>query len=98
METGREKVLLVEQLQPDWLRPSQLKLYRLFVSLLLVLFVGILIGLPSGWAIGYERAASASVLGRLGHFNFSSMLLMTFFCGGIVSVGFAVSKSWAFGV
>jgi hypothetical protein len=63
-----------------------------------VVVLWVAIGLPSGWAIGVERAGSAPILTRLLHFHFRSMILMTLSSGGIIALGFALSKTWGFGI
>lgn len=97
MESG-SKLLLVEQLQPDWLTLPCRRLYVALVSLLLILFIFLLVGLPSGWAIGYELARSEQGLARLWSFNFQCLLMVTLCCGGIIAAGFMLTKSWGFGI
>lgn len=107
MERGDSKLFLVDQLQPSpvWLSPSERWLYRLLVAVFLLLFVWVLICLPAGWALGYERATSAVVLGSptpplgeaLWHFDVSGMFKVLLSCGGIVAAGFMLFKGRGFG-
>lgn len=99
IEEGHSNLIFVEQLQPDraWIGRGGYLLYVAFVALLLVLFIGVLVGLPAGWAIGYELAGPGPLTERLMHFNFKCMLLTTLFCGMILAAGFALTKSWGFG-
>jgi len=98
MEDGDSKILLVEQLQPDWLPRSCRWQYVAFVSLLLLLFLLVVIGLPAGWALGYEWAPPSPILNRLWHFDSWTMIVMTLCSGGIIALGFAISKTWGFGI
>jgi hypothetical protein len=100
IEEGNSNLIFVEQLQPDraWLGRSGYLLYVAFVALLLLLFIGVLVGIPAGWAIGYELAAPGPLAERLMHFDFECMLLTTLCCGTIMIAGFTLTKSWGFGV
>ncbi|MBD0369630.1 MAG: TIR domain-containing protein [Pyrinomonadaceae bacterium] len=113
MERGGSKLFLVDQLQPapPWLTASSDRwLYRALVCLFLFLFVWILVGLPAGWAIGYEEAAvkwaaahagadnPAPIPETLWHFSSRCMFLTALGCGAIVAIGFAFLKTWDFGI
>lgn len=94
---GKSNLLLVEQLQPDWLpKPSRWK-YVALVSFYLFLFMSLFIGLPSGAAIGYEWAVTRSLSEGM-YYGFICALATAFFSGGIIAGGFALSKTWGFGV
>lgn len=109
MEQDKSNIFHVDGLQPSsvWLSPSDRWLYRLLVSLLLFLFVWVLVGLPAGWALGYEWASrpwagqAVQHLEPIGEtirsFSVENMLRLTLCCGGIVAAGFALFKSWGFG-
>jgi MFS family permease len=94
---GKSNLLLVEQLQPDWLPKSGRWKYVALVSLFLFLFMSLFIGLPSGAAIGYEWAVTRSLSEGL-YYGFICALATAFFSGGIIAGGFALSKTWGFGV
>lgn len=101
MEEGDSKIFFVDQLQPDhiWLPPAGRRTYRALTAVFLFLFMWLLVGLPTGWAIGYERSdPAAPLLERLRSFSLPAMFYATFGCGGIVAVGFVLSKNWGFGV
>lgn len=93
---GGSKLLLVEQLQPDWLSPAGRRLYLALVCLQLILFALVLIGLPVAWAIGYELSTPGPHLQRLRHLDFKCLLLVTLCCGGSLAVGFTLFKGWMF--
>lgn len=95
---GKSKLLLVEQLQPDWLPTSSRWKYVALVSLFLFLFMSLSIGLPSGAAIGYEWAAVTGSLMVGLYYGLKCALATAFFSGGIIAGGFALSKTWGFGV
>lgn len=95
---GESNLLLVEQLQPDWLPASNRWKYVALVSLFLFLFMSLFIGLPSGAAIGYEWAAVTGSLAVGLYYGLACALATAFFSGGIVAGGFALSKTWGFGV
>jgi hypothetical protein len=85
IEGGFSHLIFVEQFQPDcaWIGRDGYLLYLTFVALLLVLFIVVLVGLPAGWAIGYEWSGPSPLTERLMHFNFESMLL-TGLCSGTI--------------
>lgn len=99
IEGGHSNLIFVEQLQPDraWIGRDGYLLYLTFVALLLVLLIGAMVGLPAGWAIGYERSAPGPLAERLMHFNFEAMLWTGLCCGAILAAGFVLTKSWGFG-
>lgn len=100
MEEGGPKHILVEQLQPDDWLPTRFGrvLYRVTVSLLLLLFMAIVVGLPSGAAIGFEWWWERSDF-WLGLWKGAECAAYTTLCtGGLVAVGFALTRRWGFGV
>jgi hypothetical protein len=99
MEEGNSKVLLVEQLQPDWLPPASRWQYVALVSLLLALIVCITVGIPAGLGIGYEWAAHPAygLSGGLRH-GITCLLAVSLCCGAVIGAGFAISRTWGFGV
>jgi hypothetical protein len=113
MERGKSKLFHVDQLQPDGVGLSRLEswLYRLLVSLLLFLFLWVLVGLPAGWALGYEWASHEWVeqngaanrhleplTETIRNYDLRKMLWVTLCCGGTVAVGFAIFRGLGFGV
>lgn len=100
IEGGHSNLIFVEQLQPDreWIGRGGHVLYATLVAVMLVLFIWVLVGLPSGWAIGYERSGPGSLSERLMHFEFGCMALVTLCCGTLLAAGFALTRSWGFGV
>jgi hypothetical protein len=100
MEQGDSKLFFVDQLQPNniWLSSFDRWVYRLIVAFFLLLFIGVIVGLPTGWAIGYELSKASTTLERLGNFDLKTMYMTILFCGGIVAVGFVFSKNWGLGI
>lgn len=98
MEEGDTKLFFVDQLQPDhvWLSSAGRWAYRVLTAAFLFLFVCLLVGLPTGWAIGYELAGD--VPRRLLSFDPWAALYSSLGCGGIVALGFLFTKNWGFGV
>ncbi len=98
MEEGDAKLFFVDQLQPDhgWLTPRGRRVYRACVSALLVLFVWLFVGLPSGWALGYEWG-SGPFRERIWSFEPWTMLWATLCCGGSVGAGFMFARTTGFG-
>ena len=100
------KVFFVDQLQPDhvWLPGAGRWMYRALTAAFLLLFITLLVGLPTGWAVGYEMAGAGSRAiwsfgpHRLLSFDPRAMLYSTLGCGGLVALGFAFTKTWGFGV
>jgi hypothetical protein len=113
MQRGKSKLFHVDQLQPGsvWLSRPDRRLYRLLVSLLLFLFMWVLVGLPAGWALGYEWAAHEWVKHHgeanrhleplaetIRSFRAAEMFWVTLCCGGVVAAGFALFRGLGFGV
>jgi len=113
MERGKSKLFHVDQLQPDpaWLSRFERWLYRLLVSLLLFLFMWVLVGLPAGWALGYEWASHEWVnqygesnrhleplAETIRSYDPQKMIWVTLCCGSIVAAGFAIFRGLGFGV
>jgi len=99
MEKAGSNLFFVEQVQPNWL-PTPLSHWQYvgLVSLFLFLFITILVGLPAGAAIGLERALKTQSIMEGLRFGVMCSLATTVCCGSIIAVGFALTKTWGFGV
>lgn len=101
MEQGDSRLFFVDHLQPDgvWLDDSDRRLYRALVSLFLFAFMWLVVGIPSGWALGFENSnRAAPTFERLQSFDFGVMFQAVLCSGGLAAAGFALTKGWGFGV
>lgn len=87
----------VEHLQRDWLPPNKGWQHVILVSLFLLVFVGVIVGIPSGLAIGYEWTAASKSLAVGLRYGVAGGIGIIVLCGGFVAGGYVVTTNWGFG-